>query len=132
MLFFGLLVFGLYPNAQGNPLSREAMILYRSFSAVVWAMCLGFLIFSCVTSFGGEIFDTGSMNRLSNLFLFLFFQSGIVNEIGSLSIWVPFSRLSYSGYLVHQLIFTFFYASLYTATVIQLELIVCILLGCYR
>jgi hypothetical protein len=30
------------------------MILYRAFQAIIWAICLGFVIFSCVTSYGGK------------------------------------------------------------------------------
>lgn len=51
---------------------------YESFSRVSWAIALSWIIFACVKGYGGPI----------NWFL-------------SLSFWQPFSRLSYSLYIVH-------------------------------
>ena len=73
-----LVLFGLYPDFNGAPLSRDVHILYHSFSKPIWALGLGFIIFSCNTSNGG-----------------------FVTKLLSLSFWKPLSRLSYCAYLIH-------------------------------
>jgi peptidoglycan/LPS O-acetylase OafA/YrhL len=37
---------------------------------------------------------------------------GIFNKILSWQIWTPLARLSYSAYLVHQIILVYFYSSM--------------------
>ena len=52
----GLLVFGLYPDFNGNPLSRETHIVYQATGRVMWAVAVGYMIFACLTSQGGTRF----------------------------------------------------------------------------
>ena len=51
-LSIGLICF-LYPDYQGNPLSRTTHIIYQSFSRTLWGICIGFMIYSCVAKTGG-------------------------------------------------------------------------------
>ncbi|CAF0871536.1 unnamed protein product [Brachionus calyciflorus] len=89
ILLTGLVVFGLYPDALGeNPLSREARIMYQSFSKIAWSFAIGYMIYSCIMSSGG-----------------------IVNKILSWSIWVPLSRVNYSAFLIHILVMMVFNAN---------------------
>ena len=72
------MLFGIYPNFNGNPLTRVENILYQSTSRILWAFALGFIIFSC------------SMKK-----------GGFVNDILCWTVWVPLSRLSFCAYLIH-------------------------------
>ena len=85
----GLLVFGLYPDAQGTyPLDKINHIVYQTLSRLTWSICLSYIIYACITKNGG-----------------------IVNKILSARIWVPLSRLSYSAFLVHTMVIIYFYAT---------------------
>lgn len=83
-----VVVFGLYPDISGNPISRSGHIIYQTFSRVGWSLALSYIIFACITSHGG-----------------------IVNRILSWPIWVPLSRLTYSTFLVHCMFIIYSYAS---------------------
>lgn len=77
----GLMLFGLWPNFQANPanhLNKTENILYQATSRIIWAIGLGFVIFSCC------------MNK-----------GGFINDILTWKIWTPLSRLSFAAYLVH-------------------------------
>lgn len=81
LFFIGLMVFGTYDNQNPNPvvhLNRAENILFQSTCRPIWAMALGFMIFSCTLG-----------------------QGGIMNEMFSWQAWVPLSRLSFSAYLAH-------------------------------
>ena len=62
-------------------LNRAILIGYQSIVRTCWSSCIGWLLFLC------------SIN-----------QGGFVNKILSLSIWLPFSKLNYSCYLIHSTI----------------------------
>ncbi|XP_053691017.1 nose resistant to fluoxetine protein 6-like [Sabethes cyaneus] len=75
------IIFGDYPLQQPKtymnlPLSVNA--IYEGTNRVVWACCLGWIVFACVNGYGGP-----------------------VNTLLSLTIWQPLGRLSYSMYLLH-------------------------------
>ncbi len=53
LTLLGLMLFGLYPDFNGNPLSRVSHILYQSSSRIIWAVALAYIIYSCQTSNGG-------------------------------------------------------------------------------
>ena len=81
-----LILFGWYPTySQTNIMSRTTNILYLASSRVIWCVCVAFIIYACQTSNGG-----------------------IVNKFLSSDLWVPFSRMSYSTYLSHAVIFDYF------------------------
>lgn len=89
LTIIGLLVFGLYPDARGlYPLNRVNHIVYQTLSRLTWSICLSYLIYACITNNGG-----------------------FINKFLSSHIWIPFSRLSYSAFLVHTMVIIYFYAS---------------------
>lgn len=86
------IIFGDYPLQQPDSYNKHPLIIdaiYESTNRVVWAGCLGWMVFACVNGYGGPI----------NTFL-------------SLSIWQPLGRISYSIYLVHLPLQALFTASL--------------------
>jgi hypothetical protein len=50
---FGLICF-LYPDYQGNPLSKTMHIIYQSILRQLWGLCIAFMIYSCATKNGGK------------------------------------------------------------------------------
>jgi peptidoglycan/LPS O-acetylase OafA/YrhL len=77
LVTLGLILFGLYNDFNGSPLSRETHIIYQATSRIIWSIGLAGIIYSCLNS------------------------GGIINDILSWKIWIPLSRLSFSAYLVH-------------------------------
>ena len=74
-----LLVFGEYGSQSGyDPMGKTARILYGTFARPLWVVSVGFVIYSCVTSYGG-----------------------FVNQILTWSLWLPLSKLSFCAYLVN-------------------------------
>jgi len=77
-----LLCVVVVPYHRVRPDAGEATQLesafYEAFSRTAWAVALGWLVFACHNGFGG-----------------------IINSMLSWSIWEPFSRLTYSIYIVH-------------------------------
>lgn len=73
------IVYGIYwinqPNHGTTTLESS---FHESFHRVGWALALSWIIFACINDYGGPV----------NWFL-------------SLPLWQPFSRLSYSLYIVH-------------------------------
>lgn len=83
-----LMLFGYWPNFETNPakhLNRVENILYQSTSRIIWAAALAFIIFSCVMKKGG-----------------------FINDMLSWPVWTPLSRLSFSAYLVHMTVLTWY------------------------
>ena len=84
-----LMVFGEYNTYNGlNPMNKTSAILYGSFSRLIWAVSVSFIIYACVTSYGG-----------------------FVNQILSWPIWIPLSKLSFCAYLIQ---FTIIYSFVYS------------------
>ena len=50
----GLIMFGLYEDFNGNPLTRVQHILYQATFRILWAVGLSYVIFACLTSQGGK------------------------------------------------------------------------------
>lgn len=77
-----LMLWGYWPNvASQNPnnhLNKAENILYQISCRIIWAIGLGWIIFSCVMKKGG-----------------------FMNDILCWTIWTPLSRLSFSAYLIH-------------------------------
>ena len=83
------MVFGEYNTYNGlNPMNKTSAILYGSFSRLIWAVSVSFIIYACVTSYGG-----------------------FVNQILSWPIWIPLSKLSFCAYLIQ---FTIIYSFVYS------------------
>lgn len=78
LILIALMLFGLYPDFNNNPLSKVSHILYQATCKFIWAIGLSYIIFACLNK-----------------------QGGIVNQILCMKIWVPLSKLSFSAYLVH-------------------------------
>lgn len=76
-----VIIFGDYPFQQPDSYMDISIVwdaLYESTNRVVWAGCLGWIVFACINGYGG-----------------------FVNTLLSLSVWQPLGRLSYSIYLLH-------------------------------
>lgn len=78
LTMMGLMLYGIYPDYDNHPLSRTAHILYQASHRFIWSIGLGYIIFACLNS-----------------------QGGIINKLLCWKIWIPFSRLSFSAYLLH-------------------------------
>ncbi|XP_033763772.1 nose resistant to fluoxetine protein 6-like [Pecten maximus] len=74
----GLVVFGLYEDFRGNPMSSELLILYYAVNKTVWGACICWVVFACATGNGG-----------------------FVNTLLSWSPFISLSRLTFCAYLVH-------------------------------
>ncbi|XP_058817531.1 nose resistant to fluoxetine protein 6-like [Topomyia yanbarensis] len=75
------IIFGYYPLQQPDTYTDHSLVvdaLYESTNRVIWACCLGWIVFACVNGYGGPV----------NTFL-------------SFPAWQPLGRLSYSMYLLH-------------------------------
>ncbi len=82
------MLFGEYGTISGfESMNKPSRILYIAFSKILWSLSLSFIIYSCVTSYGG-----------------------FVNDFLSYSLWIPLSKLSFCTYLVqYNVIDTYFY-----------------------
>jgi len=79
LLMMVLLVFGEYGSQSGfYPMGKIARIFYGTFARPLWVVSVGFVIYACVTSYGG-----------------------FVNQILTWSLWVPLSKLSFCAYLIN-------------------------------
>ncbi|XP_060066014.1 nose resistant to fluoxetine protein 6-like [Ylistrum balloti] len=81
-------VYGLYNPINGHPLSLDVSALYNATHKIAWGACLCWMIFACATGNGGY-----------------------VNTILSWKAFIPLSRLTYCGYLIHPIIMFAFYFS---------------------
>ncbi|CAH1786929.1 unnamed protein product [Owenia fusiformis] len=80
--------YGLYGLFNEAPISPDVMALYDAVSRTVWSMGLGWVVFACVTGYGG-----------------------FVNTLLSWSALVPLSRLTYCAYLIHPILLMVYYYS---------------------
>ena len=77
----GFLIFGIWKSGilfQGDPWPYESLVFYEGSKRNLWALSLGFMIFSCVLGKGG-----------------------FINDILSWTVWIPLARLSFAAYLIH-------------------------------
>ncbi|OWF41722.1 nose resistant to fluoxetine protein 6-like [Mizuhopecten yessoensis] len=81
-------VYGLYDPVNGHPLSIEVSALYNTTNRIAWGASLCWVIFACATGNGGY-----------------------VNTLLSWKAFIPLSRLTYCGYLIHPIIMFAFYFS---------------------
>ena len=87
----GLMVYGDYgTNSNKYPMNLTSRILYDSLSRILWSLAMSFIIYACVTSYGG-----------------------FVNEFFSWKVWQPLSKLSFCAYLIE---YTIFEINKYTST----------------
>ncbi|KAK3088750.1 hypothetical protein FSP39_023299, partial [Pinctada imbricata] len=84
-----LILYGLHDEVNGHPLSTDVSALYNSTHRTVWGVCLSWVIFTCATGNGG-----------------------FVNTLLSWKAFVPLSRLTYCGYLIHPIIMYLIYQGL--------------------
>lgn len=107
-----LLVFGLYPDAKGiHPLPSGVRIAYQSFCKFVWSICLSFMIYSCISSKGGNNSNYGIFSVFSLWKYFCKLKIGFINTILSWSVWAPLSKLTYAAFLNHITFIMYFYAT---------------------
>ena len=71
-------------------MNLTSRILYDSLSRILWSLAMSFIIYACVTSYGG-----------------------FVNEFFSWKVWQPLSRLSFCAYLIQV---TIFIINMYSST----------------
>ncbi|XP_076440369.1 nose resistant to fluoxetine protein 6-like [Babylonia areolata] len=79
-------VYGLYGEANHDPLTADESALYNSASHTVWGVCVCWVIFACATGHGGPV----------NTFL-------------SWNAFIPVSRLTYTAYLVHPIVMNLYH-----------------------
>jgi len=88
-----LVVYGLYDyTAQGIPQPKTVLIIFPMLDRTAWAVCLAWVVFACVTGYGG-----------------------VVNSILSWKPFIPLSRLTYCSYLVSIDVQTFYWNTQRTA-----------------
>lgn len=72
-------IFVIYPdNILPHGVSQTYFVLYNSLSRTCWSLTIGWLIFLCMNN-----------------------RNGLVKQILSWPIWLPFSKLNYATYLIH-------------------------------
>ncbi|XP_076436701.1 nose resistant to fluoxetine protein 6-like [Babylonia areolata] len=76
-------LYGLYEQNQGHPLTRPLQAFYNAMARPAWGASVAWVIFACVTGNGG-----------------------FVNTILSWKALIPLSRLTYCIYLLHIMILT--------------------------
>jgi hypothetical protein len=82
-----LTIFGLYPDAEGtHSWSRVVHILYQTFSKYAWSLSIGYIIYSCSTTF----------------------NQGLSSQILNWPFWTPLSRLSYPTFLIHAVVIMYY------------------------
>lgn len=75
----GAVIFGPYSMSNSEyETTITIAVTYEVFSRVFWSFSIGWIVFACQFGYGGPI-----------------------NSILSAKIWTPFSRLTYSMYLLH-------------------------------
>ncbi|XP_064650020.1 nose resistant to fluoxetine protein 6-like [Lineus longissimus] len=84
-----LVVYGLYDDYDGSVSPQAVASLYNATARTGWGLAVCWVIFACVTGYGGFV----------NMFL-------------SWKGFIPLSRLTYCAYLVHPVIMTVYYTSL--------------------
>ena len=47
-------VYGLFENTNGHPISTEVAALYNSMDRIAWGAAVCWVIFACATGYGGE------------------------------------------------------------------------------
>ncbi|XP_041468383.1 nose resistant to fluoxetine protein 6-like [Lytechinus variegatus] len=78
-------VYGLYGEFNGRPLSTAENAIYMAFGHFAWAIALSWVIFACHYGYGGWI-----------------------NDFLSWKAWIPLCRLTYGAYLFHPLLMNVF------------------------
>lgn len=79
-------LYGLYDTFHGSPMSTDLFAFYTTIHRIVWALSVGWVVYACVTGYGG-----------------------FVNTILSWKPLIPLSRLTYCAYLVHPVVMESFY-----------------------
>lgn len=59
LVLCGIILFGLYEDYNGSPLSRTQHILYQASSRTLWAIGLGYIILACLSNQGGKYLFAG-------------------------------------------------------------------------
>jgi len=77
------LIFVFYPKAQvgASPITTTEEAFYWTFGRIAWPLCLSWIVFACVSGYGG-----------------------IVNDFLSCPLWQPFAKLSFNMYIWHLLL----------------------------
>ncbi|XP_071944620.1 O-acyltransferase like protein-like [Antedon mediterranea] len=82
------IVYGTCGANRGNPPTHEVAAFYNAVSRFVWSVAVGWVIFACITGYGG-----------------------FVNTLLSCAFWTPLTRLNYGAYLLHPIVM---YAVIYS------------------
>jgi peptidoglycan/LPS O-acetylase OafA/YrhL len=99
------ILYGLYDEANGHDASWSVNSLYAATHRTLWAVGVAWVIFACVTGYGG-----------------------IINMLLSWPGFVPLSRLTYAAYLVHPMLIMWNYnnaKSLYHITDVSMIVLFC-------
>ncbi|RWS30003.1 Nose resistant to fluoxetine protein 6-like protein, partial [Leptotrombidium deliense] len=99
-------ILAMLPANAGHIPSDTVAALYSATSRTVWAACLAWVTFACVSG-----------------------RAGFVNTILSWKAFVPLSRLTYSAYLIHPIVIAAFYGSRETTFDFSHYLMVYLLIG---
>ncbi|KAK2175029.1 hypothetical protein NP493_758g01001 [Ridgeia piscesae] len=99
-------VYGLYNMMNGHPVSVGVSAFYNAVSRTVWAIGVAWVIFACVTGHGG-----------------------FVNKLLSWPALVPLSRMTYMTYLVHPIVYVFFFGTRQQLMMLDDTILVVMFLG---
>ncbi|GAB1602636.1 nose resistant to fluoxetine protein 6-like [Argonauta hians] len=100
-------LYGAYSSNNGATVSQATASFYTAVTRTVWGMCVGWVVFACCTG-----------------------NAGYVNTLLSWKGFITLSRLTYCAYLIHPIVFFYFYFSLrYPIAPIQVTFVF-LFLGC--
>ncbi|XP_071944600.1 nose resistant to fluoxetine protein 6-like [Antedon mediterranea] len=74
-------VYGLWNSHKGEQLPQASAVVYNTLSRFAWSVAVAWVIFACVTGYGG-----------------------FVNNLLSWGVWSPLARLSFGAYLFHPIV----------------------------
>lgn len=105
---FALLVILLstLPAMNGQPPGELESALYNALSRPLWACATGWMVFACITNHGGHL-----------------------EKLLSWRHFIPFSRLSYSAFLVHPIVMAISYGGRTASVPFSHYLMLCLVLG---
>ncbi|PSN50317.1 hypothetical protein C0J52_10111 [Blattella germanica] len=100
-----LCLFSLVYGLAHVQLGIVTSALYVSLGHTAWGLSLAWIIVACCTGYGGEFSEwhTNSHNPKSTIH-YISLSAGLVNNLLSMKVLYPLSRLTYCAYLTHPLV----------------------------
>ncbi|CAH1776314.1 unnamed protein product, partial [Owenia fusiformis] len=84
----GLIHAAIYGNFRplGTPFEGAVAVTYLAFQRHIFALGVAWICLTCITGYGG-----------------------VVNELMSWRVWIPLSKLTYTGYLIHPMVMYYYH-----------------------